>query len=52
MGIFEEAERKCYVKLVGDSEFYREILEKDHELLDKHRFLSVIVDSNESVEPI
>lgn len=51
-GIFEKVERTCYTKLEEDSEFYREVLEEVHELLDKHRFLSTIADSDEIVEPM
>lgn len=51
-GIFEEIERTCYTELEEDSEFYREILEEVHGLLDKHKFLSTIADRDESVEPM
>lgn len=51
-GIFEELERTCYAKLEEDSEFYREVLEETHELLEKHRFLSTISDGDEIKEPM
>ena len=51
-GIFEEVERTCYEKLEEESEFYRKILEETHELLDEHRFLSTIADSDEIEEPM
>lgn len=50
--IFEEVERTCYEKLEEESEFYRNILSEVHELLDKHKFLSTIADSDEIEEPL
>lgn len=51
-GIFEEVERTCYEKLEEESEFYRKVLEETHALLDKHKFLSTIADSDEIEEPM
>ncbi len=51
-GIFEEVERICYETLEEESEFYKGVLEKTHELLDKYDFLSTIADNDEIREPM
>lgn len=51
-GIFEDVELTCYETLTKESEFYRDILSEAHELLEKHRFISTIVDGDKIEEPM
>lgn len=50
--VCEAWERECENELKKESDFYNRVLEESSKLLEKHRFISTLIDQDEITEPM